>query len=141
MVRALTLCSVLVAAVAAAAPTRVLGFITVDGRHPALACERAEQRVATLTWSDGERVVETTLTCASAPALAFALELPEGPWRLEVKPEPDLGLRPFRATRPTRVSGQVLLVTVDVGRRAVSARPGWRPPAAPLRVAFRAPAE
>lgn len=137
MVRALSLCWVVVAAAAAAEPTRVLGFVTFNGQHPALACERADQRVATLRWFSGERVVETALTCASAPALAFAVELPEGAWRVEVTWEPARGLRSFVATRATAVLGPVLLVTIDVGRGAVTARSGRRRAPVPLRVAGR----
>lgn len=137
--RALLLLTSVAATVAAAEPTRLLGFVTVDGRDPLLACEREDQVVARLSLSDGAKTVVTPLTCAAAPALAFAVEVPEGTWRLAVAPAPPAAFKPFTAPRALVMAGGVVLVTLDVGRRTVSARASRVAAPVPVRVAGTRP--
>ncbi len=68
---------------------KVVGFVTVDGRHLAPLCTDVGGVVARLSFTDlagKQPPLEVEVTCASAPAAAFATELPSGRYTVRVTP-------------------------------------------------------
>jgi hypothetical protein len=97
-------------AVAQQAPAHVVGFITVDGKHPALEC--ADQPIGTLHLRGSEGAFEVAVTCDAAPAVAFAIEVPAGRYELSLDSE-QLSVRPLQVV----VSGKTKLLTLGATAR------------------------
>jgi hypothetical protein len=89
----------------------VIGFVTVEGLHPAPRCPQPDQEVGRLVFTDATRSVEVPVTCVSAPALAFSVRLPAGSWRVSFAGE-GLSAKP----RTVKVAGPSTLLTIAARR-------------------------
>jgi hypothetical protein len=109
-------------AISTPSTSQLIGFVTIEGRHPDLPCPGREERVGELHLTEllspasrGPKLGRTLvlpLTCAAAPALAFSVSVPPGTWQISVS-----GDLVQSSPRRVVVGGARQLITIE-------ARPG-----------------
>jgi hypothetical protein len=123
--RVATVIALFAAATASAqGTTKLVGFITVAGDHVNPSCSTPDEQLAHLTLVSGSTRIEVPVTCAAAPALAFAAEVPSGRYSVTVTPDQlDSRIAAFTAPRRLDVSGRMKLVSLEAHRAPTAALP------------------